>query len=171
MPENWTDRPEYLRILESARGPIEQERPGAGLIEAVAGPDGTRTLVITPTMARFGGRVRLERIVDCEYCGGAGVFVGAAAPKCMNCDGDGTLVRIEGLTRAVSKCPSCLGTGLGGAVDCNQCRTKANLQYQKLEFDVPAGTADETTIVLPGLGVAGRGGAADGALRVIFKVG
>ncbi|PKM74323.1 MAG: molecular chaperone DnaJ [Firmicutes bacterium HGW-Firmicutes-16] len=154
---------------------------GGGRQRAQNGPmqgESIRTgITITFEEAAFGCEKELSiaRIEECSDCKGTGCASGTTAEICPDCKGRGVVQQQQrtpfGMISTSSTCPHCRGTGKIIHHPCETCRGNGSVRKQrKVSANIPAGIDDGQTIVLRGLGSAGKNNGPMGDLLVTVGV-
>ncbi len=127
--------------------------------------------------AAFGCEKELSvaRIEECPDCKGTGCARGTTAEICPDCKGSGMVQQQQrspfGIISTTTTCPRCRGTGKIIHQPCEACRGAGSIRRQrKVSANIPAGIDDGQTIVLRGLGSAGKNGGPTGDLLVTVSV-
>lgn len=134
-------------------------------------------ITVTFEEAAFGCEKELSvaRSEDCPECKGTGCAPGTTAEVCPDCKGNGVVRQQQrspfGVISTSTTCPKCRGTGKIIHQPCNSCRGAGTVRKQrKVSANIPAGIDDGQTIVLRGLGSAGKNGGPAGDLLVTVGV-
>ena len=117
--------------------------------------------------------IEINRIEECEECGGSGAKKGTQAKTCPDCHGTGKVnVRQQTMFGMMqSTCSKCMGKGKIIDSPCPKCNGSG--VYQKkvtISVNIPAGISDGQTIRLSGKGNAGTNGGPRGDLKVRISV-
>ena len=119
--------------------------------------------------------IEINRIEECEECGGSGAKKGTQAKTCPDCHGTGKVnVRQQtmfGMMQSTRACSKCMGKGKIIDSPCPKCNGSG--VYQKkvtISVNIPAGISDGQTIRLSGKGNAGTNGGPRGDLKVRMSV-
>ena len=119
--------------------------------------------------------IEINRIEECEECGGSGAKKGTQAKTCPDCHGTGKVnVRqqtVFGMMQSTRACSKCMGKGKIIDSPCPKCNGSG--VYQKkvtISVNIPAGISDGQTIRLSGKGNAGTNGGPRGDLKVRISV-
>jgi molecular chaperone DnaJ len=131
---------------------------------------------LTFEQAAFGTQtnIMLSRRRQCGPCRGFGVRNGSKGPLCQVCGGTGRqrVQTVAGFIGTYDRCGECEGTGQLITAE-NRCPNCAGAAFVTAEepvtINVPAGTPDDTTITLKGLGDNADGGV-PGDLIVMVRV-
>jgi molecular chaperone DnaJ len=154
----------FERIFGRRAGPVQGEN-----IEVV--------LSIPLERVAHGGEeiIRVQRLVSCEACKGAGARAGTTPRKCEVCGGSGQRVVSEqrGAIRFqhVSPCPACQGRGLFIDQPCPECKGAGKVSREDvLSVHIPVGVEEGAVLRLRGRGLSGSGpGTSPGDLLVIVR--
>ncbi len=127
--------------------------------------------------AAFGCKkeVSINRAEKCTVCNGTGCEPGTTAAICPDCNGTGTVRRVQrtmlGNMTTEQPCSRCGGTGKTIQNPCKSCRgTGSERRQRTIQVNIPAGIDDGQAIVLHGEGHAGRNGGVAGDLIVEISV-
>lgn len=134
-------------------------------------------ITVTFEEAAFGCEKELivPRTEDCPDCKGTGCAPGTTAEVCPECKGSGA-VRLQqntplGVMQTTATCQSCRGTGKIIHQPCAGCKGRGMVDRQrKVAANIPAGIDNDQTIVLRGLGNAGKNGGPPGDLLLTVRV-
>jgi molecular chaperone DnaJ len=135
--------------------------------------------------AIFGAKktIKLEKLVNCAHCSGAGAEPGTKVETCATCHGSGHVTRIQrtilGNMQMQTTCEVCSGSGKIIEQKCSKCRGRG-VTNEKVELavNIPAGIDDNETIRLSGqgevpeasFGTSGSQGGASGDLYLRIRV-
>ena len=132
---------------------------------------------ITFEEAAFGCEKELSvvRIEDCQDCKGTGCAAGTTAEICPDCKGSGMVQQQQrspfGIISTTTTCPKCRGTGKIIHQPCTSCHGAGSVRKQrKISANIPSGIDDGQSIVLRGLGSAGKNGGPTGDLLVTVSI-
>ncbi len=119
--------------------------------------------------------VHVERVEDCQMCGGTGAEPGSNPTTCSTCDGHGQVRQVVntalGQMARARVCPECQGTGLYIIDPCTDCRGKGRVRMRRtVSVRIPAGIASGQRVRLAGKGGMGEMGAPAGDLYVEVEV-
>ena len=135
------------------------------------------SLTITFEEAAFGceKEVSLERVEQCDTCGGTGAAPGTTPETCSNCGGTGTVQQRRqtpmGVFATTSPCPRCGGKGKIISSPCKSCNGTGQMRRRKtVKVSIPAGIDNGQIISLRGQGNAGKNGGPSGDLQIIISV-
>lgn len=115
--------------------------------------------------------VRVERPAECSACHGSGAKPGTVPKRCVQCGGDGKLVRSErrgGVSfQQITTCPDCGGRGTIIEQPCAACGGSGRaVREETLKVQVPAGIEDGTALRIVGHGMPSPRGGSPGDLFV-----
>ena len=134
-------------------------------------------LTITFEEAAFGceKEVSLDRVEQCEACGGSGAAPGTSPETCSNCGGSGTVQQRRqtpmGVFATTSPCPRCGGKGKIIASPCSSCGGSGqNRKRKTVKVSIPAGIDNGQIVSLRGQGNAGKNGGPAGDLQIVITV-
>lgn len=119
--------------------------------------------------------ITIDRVENCEECGGSGAAKGSSAETCSNCHGSGTVTQNQrtplGIFQSQSACPNCHGTGKIIKKPCTKCGGSGKVRKsRKLKVNIPAGIDDGQAIQLRGQGGAGANGGPAGDVIVTIAI-
>ena len=134
-------------------------------------------LTITFEEAAFGceKEVSLDRVEQCETCGGSGAAPGTSPETCSNCGGSGTVQQRRqtpmGVFATTSACPRCGGRGKIISSPCSSCNGSGQTRKRKtVKVSIPAGIDNGQIVSLRGQGNAGKNGGPAGDLQIVITV-
>lgn len=141
------------------------------------GADIQKTLTISFEEAFFGTKKKLKinKFVQCDECGGSGMAAGSSKKTCPDCNGTGQIRRQTqtpfGMMQNVTTCPHCNGTGEIIEKPCPKCGGSGKVRKDvTLEVTIPAGVDNDSVINIRGQGAPGENGGPVGDFYVILKV-
>lgn len=141
------------------------------------GADIQKTLTISFEEAFFGTKKKLKinKFVQCDECGGSGMAAGSSKKTCPDCNGTGQIRRQTqtpfGMMQNVTTCPHCNGTGEVIEKPCPKCSGSGKVRKDvTLEVTIPAGVDNDSVINIRGQGAPGENGGPAGDFYVILKV-
>jgi len=112
-------------------------------------------------------KIRIQTLVECQFCGGTGAKPGTSAKTCSRCNGAGQVRMQQGFFSVQQTCSQCRGQGTVIEEYCNHCRGKGRIQEHKtLSVKVPPGVDTGDRIRLSGEGEPGERGGPPGDLYV-----
>jgi molecular chaperone DnaJ len=148
-----------------------------GARQAGAGPERgedlqyAMTVGFTDAIHGVQARIRVNRLVACQPCGGTGRSAGGRKRTCPACGGTGRGTVQRGFMKFSSGCPACGGTGQAPGDPCRSCGGNGLGQISDLiNVRIPAGVDDGSKVRVPGRGNAGRNGGPPGDLYIEIKV-
>jgi molecular chaperone DnaJ len=148
-----------------------------GARQAGAGPERgedlqyAMTVGFTDAIHGVQARIRVNRLVACQPCGGTGRSAGGRKRTCPACGGTGRGTVQRGFMKFSSGCPACGGTGQTPGDPCRSCGGNGLGQISDLiNVRIPAGVDDGSKVRVPGRGNAGRNGGPPGDLYIEIKV-
>jgi molecular chaperone DnaJ len=141
------------------------------------GADLHAVLDLTFEEAAFGARkvVKVERLTQCQRCGGNGSEPGTHPSRCRRCDGTGEVSDVRrsifGTVMMSRACDVCGGTGEVVASPCKECRGDGRIRgTQEVAVDVPAGVSDGMDLRMESMGEEGPRGGPSGDLYLTLRV-
>lgn len=116
-------------------------------------------------------RLKLNRQVACDTCGGSGAENGNAFTTCPTCNGHGEIRQQAGggffQQIVVSTCPTCQGEGKIISSPCKSCEGKGRVQREEVvSVKIPKGVSEGMTLSVRGKGNVGIRGGAPGDLII-----
>jgi molecular chaperone DnaJ len=130
----------------------------------------TLTVPLAAIVAPSRHTIAWSRDAACGTCAGSGDGRGTPA-ECVACGGSGSLRAARGHMVFTTTCTTCAGSGRQPAARCAACDGRGvTPRTDPLEIDVPAGTADQAVLRLPGFGHAGRRGGPPGDLHLTVAI-
>jgi molecular chaperone DnaJ len=119
-------------------------------------------------------KLRIQRLVDCDRCGGTGAEPGHAAERCPNCHGAGEVRQVSrsffGQFVNVSACSRCRGTGQIITHPCTVCRGEGRVHgATTLNVKIPAGAGNGNYVPVSGAGHSGTHGGPPGDAAVLIE--
>ncbi len=118
--------------------------------------------------------ISINRIENCDTCGGTGAKKGTAPTTCSTCGGTGQVKTAQrtplGVFQSTATCSTCNGKGKIISEPCNTCHGNGKVRKpHKVSVKIPAGIDDGQSISLRGQGSAGTNGGPTG--DVIITIG
>lgn len=136
-----------------------------------------KTIMISFEEAAFGCQkdVEIERIENCDECGGSGAKKGTSAETCSNCHGTGQIQQSQrtplGVFSTTAACPKCHGSGKIITSPCSKCGGTGKMRKKrKLSVTIPAGIDDGQSISLRGQGCSGTNGGPSGDVLITIGI-
>ncbi len=119
-------------------------------------------------------KLKINKIVACEKCGGTGAKDKSAYSTCTQCGGSGYVITVQnsffGRMQTQSVCPTCQGEGRIIKDKCTHCGGEGTERGDKIvEVKIPAGVSEGMALTLQGMGNAARHGGINGDLIVVIK--
>ena len=130
------------------------------------------------TLAEIAGgttkKVKINKNVACDKCGGSGAEGANGYATCSTCNGAGYVMRVEnsffGRVQTQSVCPTCGGEGKVVTNPCSKCKGEGTLrQAEIVEIEIPAGVGEGMVLTVTGKGNAARHGGVNGDLLVVIE--
>ena len=139
------------------------------------GNDISLSMKITFEEAAYGceKEIEIEHYVNCEECDGKG---GLGEETCKYCHGSGTITQeqrtILGTYMTRTTCPYCKGKGTSYKEECSKCKGKGVVKEKGIKkLRIPAGMNTGNQLRIPGYGMPGVNGGANGDAYIEFIVG
>jgi molecular chaperone DnaJ len=119
-------------------------------------------------------KVKINKMVSCDMCGGKGAKSEADIKTCDTCRGTGQVTRVTqtilGQMQTSSVCPSCNGEGKTIIKPCSKCHGEGLVkEMEEITFKIPAGVAQGMQLTVQGKGNAARRGGINGDLLVVIE--
>lgn len=119
-------------------------------------------------------KLKINKTVACDQCGGSGAKDSDAYATCSTCNGSGYVMRVEntffGRMQTQGVCPACGGTGKVITSPCDKCKGEGTLRGQEVvEIKIPAGVGEGMVLTVTGKGNAARRGGVNGDLQVVIE--
>jgi len=119
-------------------------------------------------------KVKINKMVACDMCGGKGAKSEADIKTCDTCRGTGQVTRVTqtilGQMQTSSVCPSCNGEGKTIVKPCSKCHGEGLVkEMEEITFKIPAGVAQGMQLTVQGKGNAARRGGINGDLLVVIE--
>jgi molecular chaperone DnaJ len=119
-------------------------------------------------------KIKVNKYVSCQTCGGTGAAGGSSYTTCNTCRGAGQVTRVTntilGQMQTSSTCPSCGGEGRTITNKCTGCHGEGIVQDSEvISLNIPAGVAEGMQMSVSGKGNAARRGGVNGDLLVIIQ--
>jgi len=117
-------------------------------------------------------RLDVQRMEDCQTCGGSGAKPGTSRVTCPTCSGSGHVSQGGGMFAFQRTCPRCAGARTIIEKPCSACRGKGAVKRVKpLTVNIPPGAVDGGKLRFKGKGDLGENGGPSGDLYVVTRVG
>lgn len=119
--------------------------------------------------------ISISREEECPTCKGTKAKPGTTIETCRACNGTGTIKQtvstILGQMQTTKTCPNCNGEGKVIKEKCPDCRGRGRIRRPvKIKVNIPAGIADNQTVVLRGEGEPGEKGGSKGDLYIVVSI-
>jgi molecular chaperone DnaJ len=120
-------------------------------------------------------KIQIQRLEQCETCGGTGAKKGTSPETCSECGGTGQ-VKVQqrtpiGIIQTTRTCTRCNGKGKVIKEPCSSCRGMGRVRHSRtLEVSVPAGIDDGQTFMLRGQGDQGINGGPAGDVNIMVTL-
>ena len=119
-------------------------------------------------------KLKLNKNIACDACGGSGAKDASSRVTCTNCNGSGVVFQVQntffGRMQSQSVCPVCGGQGTVIKDKCSKCSGEGVTKGSEVvEFTIPAGVAEGMMITVSGKGNAARQGGVNGDLLVVIE--
>ena len=119
-------------------------------------------------------KLKINKMVACDKCGGSGAKSASSYATCSTCNGSGYVVTVQnsffGRMQTQSVCPTCGGSGKTITERCDKCSGEGAIKGQEIvEVKIPAGVGDGMAITVRGKGNAARQGGVAGDLLVVIE--
>ena len=116
-------------------------------------------------------KIKVNRLVPCNSCGGTGESRAGGARACPTCGGTGRASMKRGPMKFASACPACGGTGTAPGQACAACRGQGLVETSELiNVRIPAGVDSGSRVRVPEKGNAGPEGIPAGDLYINIEV-
>ena len=132
---------------------------------------------LTFVEAAFGctKEVTINRAEPCDACGGTGCEPGTSPETCPDCNGTGTIRKVQrtmlGNMSTSQPCSRCGGTGKIVHNPCKRCRgTGSERRQRTIKVNIPGGIDNGQATALHGEGHAGKNGGPAGDLIVEVEI-
>lgn len=119
-------------------------------------------------------KIRVNRKVACNTCGGSGVAAGSSKKTCTQCKGQGQVRTIQrtflGTVQQVTTCNMCRGTGEIIADACKTCHGEGRIQgSSEVNINIPAGVSSGNYMTVNNMGNAAPNNGETGNLIAVFE--
>lgn len=119
-------------------------------------------------------KLKINKTVACDKCGGTGAKDSSSYESCSTCHGSGYVVSVQnsffGRMQTQSVCPACGGTGRVIKHKCDKCHGEGvERGSEVVEVKIPAGVGDGMALTVRGKGNAARQGGQNGDLLVVIS--
>jgi molecular chaperone DnaJ len=118
-------------------------------------------------------KIKVNKYVPCDNCGGSGAASPSDVSTCQTCHGSGHVTRLTntmlGQMQTTSVCPSCGGEGKTITKKCTTCYGEGVVQKEEIiKINIPAGVGKGMQMTVGGKGNAPRRGGENGDLLVVI---
>lgn len=115
--------------------------------------------------------IAVDRMTECDACGGKGTEGGVQPPACPTCKGQGMVITARqtmlGSMRTQTVCPTCQGAGYQITNPCKKCKGVMVVpQNERVNVTIPPGVEEGMSVQVPGQGHEGVLGGRPGDLYV-----
>jgi len=119
-------------------------------------------------------KIKVNKYVPCDACGGTGAARGSSPKTCPTCHGSGMVTKITntflGQMQTTTTCPNCGGEGKIITSKCSKCYGEGIVKGDEIiTLNIPAGVAEGMQMTLSRKGNAARRGGINGDLIVTFS--
>ena len=119
-------------------------------------------------------KLKINKTVACDKCGGSGAKDSSSYATCTQCNGSGYVITVQnsffGRMQTQSVCPTCGGQGRIIKEKCSKCNGEGTERGQEIiEVKIPAGVSDGMMLTVRGKGNAARNGGVSGDLLVVIE--
>lgn len=119
-------------------------------------------------------KLKINKFVACDQCGGTGAKNPSSVGKCQTCNGSGYVTEVVdsffGRTQTTRQCPTCQGTGEVVTDPCTKCRGEGVVRGEEVvEIKIPPGVGEGMQLSVSGKGNAARRGGMNGDLLVVIE--
>jgi len=119
-------------------------------------------------------KIKVNKFVKCQTCGGTGAKPGTQTSTCTQCGGSGVITQVQrtilGNMQTQSVCPSCGGDGKIIKDKCVECHGDGIVKKEEIiTINIPAGVSDGMQLSFAGKGNAGARNGVNGDLLVYIE--
>ncbi|MBR2352119.1 MAG: molecular chaperone DnaJ [Alistipes sp.] len=119
-------------------------------------------------------KLKVNKYVTCDKCGGSGAKDASSHTTCSTCGGSGYVMQVQntffGRMQTQSVCPTCGGEGKIITDKCNKCSGEGIVKDSEIiEINIPAGVGEGMALTVSGKGNAARRGGVNGDLIVVIE--
>lgn len=119
-------------------------------------------------------KIKVQKYVNCNHCGGSGAEGGSSYQNCSTCHGSGQITRITntflGQMQTSSTCPHCGGEGRIITNKCDACAGNGIVKDSEvISLKIPAGVSHGMQLSVSGKGNAAARGGIPGDLIVLIE--
>ena len=118
-------------------------------------------------------KIKVQKYVTCDTCGGTGAASSSDIKTCSTCHGSGHVTRVTntmlGQMQTSSVCPTCGGEGKTITKKCPACYGEGIIQKEEIiKINIPAGVGKGMQMTVSDKGNAPRRGGVNGDLLVVI---
>ncbi len=119
-------------------------------------------------------KLKINKLNQCDRCGGSGAKDSSAFKTCPTCNGSGYVTQVVntffGRTQSTQTCPTCHGEGKVVTEPCPKCHGDGTLKGEDvIEIKIPAGVGEGMQLSVSGKGNAAHHGGVNGDLLVLIE--
>ncbi len=119
-------------------------------------------------------KLKVNKYVACDKCGGTGAKDASAYTTCPTCNGTGVVTQVQntffGRMQTQGVCPTCGGEGRIIKEKCDKCGGEGiSKGSEVIEINIPAGVGEGMALTVSGKGNAARHGGVNGDLLVVIE--
>ncbi|MCC8034840.1 MAG: DnaJ domain-containing protein, partial [Rikenellaceae bacterium] len=119
-------------------------------------------------------KLKINKMVACNKCGGSGAKDSNSYATCSNCNGTGYVTQVVntffGRTQSTTVCNVCHGEGKVITDKCDKCHGEGIVKGEEvIEIKIPAGVGEGMQLSVSGKGNAARHGGVNGDLLVLIE--
>ncbi len=132
------------------------------------------TLTLSEIVNGVEKKIKVNKYLTCDACGGTGAASGSSYSTCSTCRGSGYVTRVTntllGQMQTTSPCPTCNGEGRVITNKCMSCGGEGVVRADEvITVKIPAGVAEGMQLNVQGKGNAARRGGIPGDLLVMIE--
>ena len=115
--------------------------------------------------------LEIEKLEACDACNSTGSKSNKGLKRCSTCNGQGVVIRQQGIFQQRMECPTCNGSGQIISDPCELCDGDGRVNKEtRIKINIPAGVDDGTRLRSTGNGDAGLRGGQPGDLYVFLHL-
>jgi molecular chaperone DnaJ len=119
-------------------------------------------------------KIKVKKIVSCQYCNGSGAASGSSTTTCTTCNGSGRVTRVQqtilGAMQTTTECSTCMGEGTIVKDKCKHCNGDGVLKAEEvISINIPAGVMEGMQLSVSGKGNAAKRSGINGDLLVVIE--
>jgi len=119
-------------------------------------------------------KIKIKKLVPCEYCHGTGAEGNSQPETCPTCHGTGAIIRTQrtilGQMQTQSPCPDCQGEGTIIKNKCPHCHGEGVVKGDDVvTIKIPAGVVEGMQLSVTGKGNAAPRGGINGDLLILIE--